>query len=597
MRAYPILLLLSVIISGCGNTASNSNSSAPVQQGRASTPAPAASAPAAKQPQTKDNSYTPPTAEEMAPLRPEYAAELAKIHEPPEMSRKPMQVRKIASPNVAMLANVMSTIGTPEKASHEQRQAAIKQLLDIAGGSEQGHGLSKPMVYGAIAVMSCLDGDDPHTTIGYATNALGDGDDGLVLRARMYLKAGNKAKALDDLEKVMSDGDGHPLAGGGADPRKATAPCGWSLADLDALGDDPRALAAKALYQSAFIGFGAASRGTIKEADIRALYTRAAASWRSPIPHYLQITTYGFGSEHSMTGASCQRANTIGAAAVPEIVAACSAYDDITRQEIRELTMALVIQPTFARALSERAEKYLQLAQGAYADGKPSRRLFELAIKDYNAAIAADAKNLHTLYCDRALAYASIGKYQEAVTGYREGMKYAKSGTEEDPFLYEQLAGLYMKLGKFNDAAEQISQAIMNASGGGMDVVIFGGGIKSFRTLYPEYDLLPDEILADVVRRRYYPQFAKSWDADFVEKAGAFKGKVSSSVLADLYALRGDAYMKAGRRSEALADFGRLKSDAWDGQNQYLPKNMYFDASGHRNPDLPEPWPPAPSTM
>ena len=108
-----------------------------------------------------------------------------------------------------------------------------------------------------------------------------------------------------------------------------------------------------------------------------------------------------------MAGARCQRANAIGAAAVPEIVAACSTYDDVTRLEIRELTMALVIQPTFARALSERAEKYLQLAQGAYADGKPSRQLFELAIKDYYAAIAADAKNLHTLYSDRALAYAA----------------------------------------------------------------------------------------------------------------------------------------------------------------------------------------------
>ncbi len=66
--------------------------------------------------------------------------------------------------------------------------------------------------------------------------------------------------------------------------------------------------------------------------------------------------------------------------------------------------------------------------------------------------------------------------------------------------------------------------------------------------------------------------------------------------MADLYALRGDAYMKAGRRSEALADYGRLKSEAWDGQDPYLPKNMYFDARGHRNPDLPEPWPPVPST-
>ena len=251
----------------------------------------------------------------------------------------------------------------------------------------------------------------------------------------MYLKVGDRAKALDDIERLMADGDGHPLVGGDADPRKATAPCGWSLADFDALGDNPRALAAKAHYQIAFIGFGAAGMRTIKEAEIRALYTRAAASWRSPIPHYLQITTYGFGSEHSMAGARCQRANAVGAAAVPEIVGACSAYDDVTRSEIRELTMALVIQPTFARAsLPERAEKYLQLAQGAYADGKPSRQLFNLAIKDYNAAIAADAPNLHTIYSDRALAYASIGKYQDAVTELQGGHEIREERYRGRPF-------------------------------------------------------------------------------------------------------------------------------------------------------------------
>ena len=106
-----------------------------------------------------------------------------------------------------------------------------------------------------------------------------------------------------------------------------------------------------------------------------------------------------------MAGARCIRANG-RSVAVPDIVNACATYDEGIRQEIRELTMALVIEPTFARALSSRADKYLQLAQSSYADGKPSRQLFELAIKDFAAAIAADGRNQHTLYCDRALALA-----------------------------------------------------------------------------------------------------------------------------------------------------------------------------------------------
>jgi hypothetical protein len=101
----------------------------------------------------------------------------------------------------------------------------------------------------------------------------------------------------------MADDKGHVLAGGDADPRKDSAACQWSIADFDALGDDPRALAAKGLYLSAFIGYGAESRGTVKDSTIRDLYARSARSWHSPIPHVLGVTANGFGSAHSMAGA------------------------------------------------------------------------------------------------------------------------------------------------------------------------------------------------------------------------------------------------------------------------------------------------------
>ena len=63
------------------------------------------------------------------------------------------------------------------------------------------------------------------------------------------------------------------------------------------------------------------------------------------------------------------------------------------------------------------------------------------------------------------------------------------------------------------------------------------------------------------------------------------------STLAELFLLRGDAYMKAGHRAEALADYRRVKSDAWSGDEKYLPRHLYFNARGSRNFDQPEPWP------
>jgi tetratricopeptide (TPR) repeat protein len=592
----PILVLLAVVlisVAGCGQRDQTSKPSAPIQTAQSKAPATNASAPTDSKPDARGNGYTPPTAEETAPMRPEYTAELAKIHEPPEMASKPMQVRKTASSSMVKLGDVMNAVRSPEKAAHQQRATAIRELLEIANSTEQDNGIDKAMIYGAVAVMACLDGADPQTIIGYASNAIDDSDDALALRARIYLQAGDRKKALDDLEKVMADGEGHVLAGGDVNPRKDSAPCGWSIADFDALSDDPRALAAKGLYLSSFIAYGAEDRGTVKESTIRDLYRRSASSWHSPIPHILAVALDGFGSEHSMTGVRCLRANA-RIVAVPETIAACATYDEGVRQDIRELTMALVIEPTFARALSERANKYLQLAQSSYADGTPSRQLFELAIRDFDAAIAAGGKNLNALYCDRGLALASIGRYQDAALGYTQGMKYAKNGVEDSPFVYEQLAHVYMKLGKFNEAADLMTQAIMNASGGGMDAVVFEGGIKPLRTLYPEYDPLPDEILAEAVRRRYQPQFPQSWDADFISKAGAFNGKIASSILPELYVMRGDAYMKAGRRAEGLADYSRVKSDAWSGDERFLPRHMYFDGRGRRNFDSPDPWPPPP---
>jgi len=77
----------------------------------------------------------------------------------------------------------------------------------------------------------------------------------------MYLKAGKLGNALDDLEKIMVDRNGHALVGGDADPRKDSAPCGWSIADFDAFGDEPRALAAKGLYLSSFFALTPQRKG------------------------------------------------------------------------------------------------------------------------------------------------------------------------------------------------------------------------------------------------------------------------------------------------------------------------------------------------
>jgi hypothetical protein len=127
---------------------------------------------------------------------------------------------------------------------------------------------------------------------------------------------------------------------------------------------------------------------------------------------------------------------------------------------------------------------------------------------------------------------------------------------------------------------------------------------RSGRSTYPDEKpvlrngatphLVPDEIVAEAVRRRYQLQFTQTWDRDFISNEGFTKGKVASTILAELYLLWGDAYMKVGRRTEAKADYDRVKSDAWNAEERYHPRNIYFTKSGIRDYELPESWPPVP---
>ncbi len=177
------LALFLVVVAGCSQSDSPSKASAPPRNVPTSAPARETSVPNDNQPASRSNGYTPPNAEEMSPMPPEYMAQLAKIHEPPEMANKPMHVRKAVSPSVMKLGNAVNAVGSPEKATHQQRATAIRVLLEIANSTERDDGVDKGMTYGAIAVIACLYGAEPQTIIGYASKAIGDGDDAIALRA------------------------------------------------------------------------------------------------------------------------------------------------------------------------------------------------------------------------------------------------------------------------------------------------------------------------------------------------------------------------------------------------------------------------------
>src|SRR5471032_1092261 len=177
MRKMTIVLALAVFASAgsyylYGGLTANGASILP-QADSASSAISAVENPAATAKQSDSaGSDSAPTAEELAPMRPEYLAELAKIVEPPEMANKPMQLRKATSSPAVKAMHILSALGSLETASHSQRTAAINAMHELVKSKESDENGNLKPLYAVLAVLACMDGADPQAVIGYANNAI-----------------------------------------------------------------------------------------------------------------------------------------------------------------------------------------------------------------------------------------------------------------------------------------------------------------------------------------------------------------------------------------------------------------------------------------
>src|ERR1700730_4303521 len=67
---WVFLALVPIVVAACSQSDPTSKPSAPIRKAQTNTPSTDASVPIANHPDSKGNGYTPPTAEEMAPMRP-----------------------------------------------------------------------------------------------------------------------------------------------------------------------------------------------------------------------------------------------------------------------------------------------------------------------------------------------------------------------------------------------------------------------------------------------------------------------------------------------------------------------------------------------
>src|SRR5262249_35171281 len=84
---------------------------------------------------------------------------------------------------------------------------------------------------------------------------------------------------------------------------------------------------------------------------------------------------------------------------------------------------------------------------------------------------------------------------------------------------------------------------------------VFLMGIDQFRRIYPEYDSLSDDVVAEKLRLQFFPEFTQ---ASFTKQFLVESKELKTSVLADLYVKRGDAYAGLDDVRKANAEYDRV---------------------------------------
>jgi tetratricopeptide (TPR) repeat protein len=136
------------------------------------------------------------------------------------------------------------------------------------------------------------------------------------------------------------------------------------------------------------------------------------------------------------------------------------------------------------------------------------------------------------------------------------------SGVDKQCDEYVNRANAYAKLKNFSVAADDLSMAIRSHLGAS-----FIWGISQFRKVYPEYDNVRDDVLADLLRRRLFPQMTYP---DF-SKAFLIDAKgIDEFVIAELYCKRGDMYARMGDGTDARKDYDRVVRGFPESAKMYL---------------------------
>ncbi len=344
------------------------------------------------------------------------------------------------------------------------------------------------------------------------------------LLAKIALATGQHRQAVEDLEVAMTrnlDAATHIFNIEGIAPERTSKFCTWNLTDLDGLvtrfPKDYRVRLLRGLYYEFFTIF----RGDYYQNAMQEFQKAGLLNPRSPLPQYYIGRLRSTATFWTRKAWSSDKDR-----------------DALIRSAVQAYTKAIQLDAKFLPAYENRASAYLNLKQ------------YSLALKDYDRILTLDPENT-AAYADRGLAKLENGQYMAAIFDFDDAIRRKKDSDSYSPTLYENKGDAHMKLHMPKDAISDYSKAI-GLQLGKQTILL---NLQQIRSLYPEYDQVPDDSLCGKIHDLFWPQMEYSL---FAKRLMEDNGKWQVSLLNELYEKRGDAYLRAGDFRRGVLDFVRI---------------------------------------
>jgi tetratricopeptide (TPR) repeat protein len=458
-----------------------------------------------------------------------WAISIAGVTEPPELTGEP---KPTAKPTAAQreFYEIVTAISDKDKPKTE---AALPRLDKFI----QQHAEYSDAFLMRATINVCVLGSRDYTSAlrdinkAISTHSLPNGqslDDELTdrysFRGKLNMLMGKQQQALNDLVAAMNiDLSSSIFQISGTKPERVTKPCEWNLADLDTLvnafPNDYLPVMLRGLYYEFFTTFN--TDGKYYSEAAREFEQAATLNPHSALPQYLIGCLHAKASIWTMAAAKSEEAQR-----------------QIIANSIQAYTKAIQADPTFAPAYYSRAGAYFRLNR------------FDEAIADYNRFIELDPNNA-SAYSDLGAAYLQSKRYSLAIRSLNEAIRRKQPDGEYLENSYELRADAYAKLGDYTDAIADYSAAIRIYFG--KETMLYS--LKQVRSLYPEYDNVPDDVFVRKLHDLFWPTLDYlSFKHDMVTT----NGTAVSTMLHDLYEKRGDAYLSAGELRRGALDFKRI---------------------------------------